>query len=228
MLNGLLQKLEGSMVTIRDHIFINEYAMQHFSYFPMGDLADELELKSIGPELLQFSEQQVEYIIYGQYEPLQNVLLASGEIFAFRFAIRTIEGIIANRYLTNPLLMISAAVLHGIKLAISDMLDLLHKGHTKLSHYAPIDVTYKNYLRLILLLHFGSKERRLSRMIAAIEQERGYPLLQVPTALTGRATATIQLWSAPGISHLLGSLVSNDHVMRGNKYEATQFIGLSY
>jgi len=227
-LKALLHKLEDSMVSLRDHVYINEYSLHHFTYFPMGDISDELQHQSIGAELSQFSKQQVEYIIYGKYEPMQNVLLSSSEIFAIRFAIRTIEGFIANRYLTNPLLILSAAVIHGMRLAISDMVDLVNKGFTTLSRYIPVEVSYKNYLRLILLLHSGSKEHRLSRMIATIEHERGYSLMAVPTGVSGRATSSVQLWSPPGVSHLLNALASKDQLMRGNVYEATQIIGVSY
>ena len=225
-LNSLLQSIGDMAINARDHVYVNEYIMNRYTHFPLGDARSET--KSIDADLLDYSQQEVEYIIYGIHEPLENVLLAYGEIFAFRFAIRTIEGLIANRALGNPLLVFSAAVVHGIRAAIVDMQQLLNKGSTELSQYVPIQIDYPQYLRLFLIMHVGGRDKRLSRMIAVIEQKLSITLLSVPTAITGQVTTTMNLWSLPGISEMIGAILPMSNRVRGNIYEKTDIVAASY
>ncbi|MCR8657857.1 hypothetical protein [Paenibacillus endoradicis] len=225
-LKSLLQSLGEMALNARDYIYLNEYIMNRYTHFPLGESSSETS--SIDAEFLDYSKQEVEYIIYGVHEPLENVLLAYGEIFAFRFAIRTIEGLIANRVLGNPILVFSAAVVHGIRAAMVDMQQLLTKGSTELSKYVPIQIEYAQYLRLFLIMHAGGRDKRLSRMIAVIEQKLSITLLSVPTAITGQVTTTMSLWSLPGISEMIGAVTPMNNRIRGNIYEKTDIVTVSY
>lgn len=225
-LKSILQSMGGMVLNARDHVYLNEYIMNRYTHFPLGN--STYVANDIDAELLDYSKQEVEYIIYGVHEPLENVLLAYGEIFAFRFAIRTIEGLIANRALGNPLLVFSAAVVHGIRAAMVDMQQLLTKGSTELSKYVPVQIDYAQYLRLFLIMHAGGRDKRLSRMIAVIEQNLSITLLSVPTSITGQVTTTMSLWSLPGISKMIGAVTPMNNRIRGNIYEKTDIVTVSY
>lgn len=224
-LSSILQLMGNASAAVRDHVYLNEYVMGKYSSFPMGKLTGEGKLSQ---ELLEVSQQEIEYILYGIHEPLANVLLAYGEIFAVRFAIRTIEGFVANRALTHPLLIFGAAVVHGIKQAVADMGELVREGKTELSRYAPVQVDYKQYLRLFLLLHMGGKEARLSRMIAVIEHNTGLTLLAVPTSITAQVELSMTLWSLPGLSNIAGAISPMDSEVEGNAYQRSELISASY
>lgn len=226
-LKSLLGMMDNNFsVSARDHVYISEYILNRYEHFPMGKL--ENNEATLDADLLDYSNQEVEFIIYGVFEPLENVLLAFGEIFAFRFAIRTIEGLIANRALGNPLLIFSAAVLQGVRGAFLDMKQLINKGYTELSKYVPIQIDYSQYLRLFLFVHAGGKEKRLSRMIAIIEKKLSITLLSVPTAITGQVTTSMRLLSLPGIANVVGAMLPMESRIRGDIYEKTDIVAVSY
>ena len=77
-------------------------------------------------------------------------------------------------------------------------------------------------------MHVGGRDKRLSRMIAVIEQKLSITLLSVPTAITGQVTTTMNLWSLPGISELIGAVLPMSHRIRGNIYEKTDIVAVSY
>lgn len=225
-LSTVLQLLASAATAVRDEVYINEYIMGKFSSFPVGDI--KISEGELSPELLEPSSQEIEYILYGVHEPIANVLLAFGEIFTVRFAIRTIEGFIANRALGHPLLILSAAVAYGARHAVSDMRKLINDGKTVLSKYAPIDVSYEQYLRLFLLLHVGGKTARKSRMVAVIEQNTGLSLLQVPTSITASAQMSMRLWSMPGLAQITNILSSTGSEVDGNEYKNYEMVTASY
>lgn len=225
MLASILKIMENGATSIRDHVYLNEYIAEKFSSFPMSDLAGEAKLSD---DLLKISQQEVEYILYGVHEPLANVLLAYGEVFAVRLAIRTIEGFIANRSLAHPLAMLGAAVVHGIRHAVADMRELLQDGKTELSRYAAAEISYEQYLRLFLLLHIDSKKAKLSRTIALIEHHTGVSLLAVPTSVTAQAELSMKLWALPGVAALAGAISPVDSEVNGNIYKRTELVTASY
>lgn len=224
-LASILKAMENGAASIRDHVYLNEYIIGRFSSFPMGDLASQ---GKISAELFDISEQEVEYILYGVHKPLANVLLAYGEVFAVRMAIRTIEGFIANRGLTQPLLILGAAVVHGVRQAVADMRELLQDGKTELSRYVPGEISYEQYLRLFLLLRIGSKKVKLSRIIALIEHDVGVSLLAVPTSVTVQAELSMKLWALPGVAALAGAMGPVDSEVNGNTYKRTELVTASY
>lgn len=224
MLTKILHTLSNSGQSIRDNVYVNEYALSKFSSFPMGDLFADGDPSA---DLLELSQQEIEYILYGVDEPLTNVVIACGYIFAVRLAIRTIEGFISNRGLSHPLLILGAAVVHGVKEAISDMKQLLNEGNTELSRYAPIEISYPQYLRLFFLLSMN-KSAKLSRMIALIEQNLDVTLFQVPTSITVQSQFSMRLWSLPGLAQLTGGSMLMDSGVSGNVYSRSELVTASY
>lgn len=225
-LMSVLSQLTDIATSAWDRVYVNEYIISRYNHFPLGD-KDENE-RDIDASLLHYNQQEVEYILYGIAEPMENVMLAYGEIFAFRFAIRTIEGLIENRALANPLLVFSAAVLYGVKAAMQDMISLQSKGSTELSKYIKVQIDYENYLRLFLLLHGFGQEQRFARMIAIIEQNHQLNLMKVATAITGNVTSTTTLWTLPGIASAVGAIIPMQNRIKGNLYEKMDTFTVSY
>lgn len=224
LLSSILREMNHAAVSLRDHVYMNEYVMNRFTSFPIDRVAKHQHLN----ELLELSQQEIEYIIYGIHEPLANVLLAAGEIFVIRLAIRTIEGLIANRGLSHPLLILGAAIVYGVRHAAADMNELIQKGTTELSRYAAIKIDYDHYLRMFLLLHAGNKQVKLSRIIALIEQDLDLNLLAIPTSITVQAELSMKLWALPGIAEIAGAIGPNDSEVNGNVYKRKEVVTASY
>ncbi|BBH24774.1 hypothetical protein Back11_61190 [Paenibacillus baekrokdamisoli] len=222
---GMADMLED----IRDPLYMNEYIVHRFTTFDpskfkaMMQGSDSSEFK----DALSLHNQEVEYLLYGLHSPAANVSAAYGEIFAFRLAVRTMEGLVECRALGHPLLVLAASILYGLEKAMEDMLSLAQKGSTPLSKYVRVDVTYLDYLRIFLLLH-GSSERRMARAIAVIEQNRGITLTQTSTGLSGELTASVNLWFLPGLMKSFTRFGILKGKVKGNRYETTKTIGWSY
>ena len=178
-------------------------------------------------DALSLHNQEVEYVLYGFYQPAANVSAAYGEIFVPRLAIRTMEGLIECRSLGHPLLVLAAALLYGLEKTMEDMLSLAQKGSTPLSKYVSVDLTYLDYLRVFLLLH-GSEERRVLRTIAVIEQNTGLTLAKISLERTGEATASVNLWFLPGLTKSFTRFDILKGKVKGSRYETTKTIGSSY
>jgi len=226
MFGGMADMLEG----MRDTLYYNEYIVQRFSRFDpqkLGAVFKNGDLDELS-HALSLNNQEIEYILYGFQSPTANLAAAYGELFAVRLAVRTMEGFIVCQSMGHPLLILAGAIVYGLEQAMADLLKLVSSGSTPLSKYAPVEVTYKDYLRLFLLVHGGGGEGRMARIIAVIEHNTGMSLAATPTGLSGELKTSVNLWFLPSVirglaaTGLLGGKVS------GSRYETTRTIGLSY
>ena len=241
---GLSEGLFGSMADmlehVRDPLYIGEYTIQRFSTFDPrnftgflgvtgpGEEADDAAADSGGlAEAFNLGNQEAEYILYGFHDPVANIAAAYGELFAFRLAIRTMEGLIVNKSLAHPLLILPAALLYGLKMAVEDMISFAREGAAPLSKYVPVRLTYADYLRLFMLLH-GGDAGRLSRMIAVIERNTGTDLSRTPAGVSGEVRASVNLWFLPGLMRTINRLGVLEGKVAGNRYETSETIGWSY
>ncbi|MCC3375524.1 hypothetical protein [Cohnella sp. REN36] len=217
--DGWLDSLIGSAAGVRDALYDAEYTIARFTR------AEPSAVKTLidggdGKALMMPSGQQVEYVLYGLNNPARNIAASYGELFSFRLAIRTMEGLIECRSYGHPLVVLAAATLYGIREALSDLQLLLNKGAIPLSKYAKIDTFYVDYLRLFLLLHGGSAAQT-SRRIAVIELETGIALKGAYTYVKGESTNSLRLWFLPGLTKLLGQAGQWGGTVKEGRYEAT-------
>jgi len=226
MFGGMADMLEG----MRDTLYINEYTVQRFSRFDpqkLGAVFKNGDMDELS-HALNLNNQETEYILYGFQSPTANLAAAYGELFAVRLAVRTMEGFIVCQSMGHPLLILAGAIVYGLEQAMADLLKLVSTGSTPLSKYAPVEISYKDYLRLFLLVHGGGGEGRMARIIAVIEHNTGMALATTPTGLSGELKTSVNLWFLPSVirglaaTGLLGGKVS------GSRYETTRTIGLSY
>ncbi|MHA7964555.1 hypothetical protein ACX93W_10420 [Paenibacillus sp. CAU 1782] len=229
-MDGLFSGMADMLARSRDYFYYGEYAAARFTSFDPLQLRSLLEAGS--SEALSsassFYNQEMEYVLYGFHNTKGNLLAAYGELFAVRLAVRTMEGLIESRSLGHPLLVLSAAIIYGLEHTIQDMLSFAQKGSAPLSKYVKVELAYKDYLRLFMLLHGGSQDKRLARMIAVIEQNCGITLAEVPSGVTGEATVSMQLWFLPGVMKLLNRAQGMGGRVVGNRYEAHHLAGHSY
>lgn len=222
--NTMLANMKRLIGQTQSHLYRNEYIIQRFDHLPLGKLE---QLTKLNKDNINFHHQAVEYMMIGSADPAANITLVLGEIFAIRLAIRTIEGLIANKHLANPILIISAALLHGLSLALSDMNELFAEGKTTLSKYMKVDVTYPLYLRLLLNVHGLARASTLSRIVAVIEHDLNLDFMKVATSSIVAAKYKTKLWVLPSASNLNIPLTSDSLTEKGY-YEKTIYASTSY
>lgn len=212
----------GDMMTgARDRLFQTEYSALYFQHFDVSKLStavfEPTEDSTALTQQLDPQAQELEYILYGFHNPAGNIAAAFGEIFAMRLSIRTMEGFIEKASLGNPLAVLAAALLHGIQLAIQDMLLLCEKDAIPLSKYLPAQLTYRDHLRLFMMLH-GSGEAQLSRMLALIRLNTGINPAERYTYVSSDIKLGMRLWFLPGIVKMLDYSAGFSGEVQGNTY----------
>lgn len=222
--SGVLDALGEALAGGRDSLFVSEYIHARYSRYSPDKIKQLLAGQSVP---LDIKQQEAEYVLYGFTSPTANLAAAMGEIFAFRLAIRTFEGLIECRHAGHPLLVLAAALVYGVRHAVQDMQSLLDRDKVPLSKYAKIDTTYADYLRLFHLLH-GNTGGTLTRSIAVFEHETGLDATQTYTYASAEATASLKLWFFPGLLKQLNRTGNLGGIVKGNRYEATYTAEMGY
>ncbi|MGV2883459.1 hypothetical protein V4D07_12225 [Paenibacillus taichungensis] len=214
-MDSLFGGMSNLLDSLGDELFQNEYALAYFNSMDFGQLLSWTEGSGDAGEVFKLENQELEYIVYGFHNPSGNIAAAYAEIFGMRLAIRTAEGLIENSKLGNPLLVLSAAILYGITNAIADMVKLAKDGSVELSKYIKVKLTYRDHLRLFLLMH-SNNERKMSRMLALIRLNTGVNPDEKQTYASGNMRSSIKLWFLPGVTRSIGAVMgSADQVEDG-------------
>lgn len=220
------------MDSMSDNLFQAEYIAGYYRHFDLKELQELVETAGSdtgGAAGVDFSveNQEMEYILYGIHSPVGNLAAAYGEIFTMRLAIRTMEGLLKNGKTGNPLLIVAGALLYGVEHAIKDMVSLTKDGEVQLSDYLKVKLTYRDHLRIFLMLH-GPSNQRLSRMLAVIRMNTGVPVDERGTYVTSKLTAAIPLWFLPGIANMVGGAGLLEGRVEGKRYYAEKQADFSY
>ncbi|MNE75692.1 hypothetical protein D3C80_1718750 [compost metagenome] len=117
--------------------------------------------------------------------------------------------------------------MYGVEHALKDMLDLAKEGSIYLSDFLKLKLSYRDHLRIFLLLH-GRSEQRLSRMLAVIRNNTGIAPDQRPTYLKGEVTVTLPLWFLPGVAKAMGGAGVLKGRVEGSTYYVTKQADFSY
>lgn len=232
-MDGLYGGLAGLMGGMSDSVYQTEYIASYFRFLDVSVLNGLLEggVQSDEPEAIRGQlapeRQEIEYILYGMHNPGGNIAAAFGEIFAMRLAIRTMEGFGKYAGKGNPLLVFASALLYGVQHALQDMVALTRDGKIQLSAYLKVDLTYRDHLRLFLLLH-GRSENRLSRMLAVIAMNTGIDPAERATYVKGKVTVAMPLWFLPGVCKSLGKAGVLKGNVEGSRYYVAKQADFSY
>jgi hypothetical protein len=212
---SLLTSFESILTDVRDEFYVDEYAISKFNYRTLGmekDLSGNIKQskEASRPASHPLTNQEVEYLLYGASSCIGNYSLAYGEMFAFRLVVGTAEALLEPHIqamnVGSPLLVLLAAVAEGAVKAQLDMVKLVQGEAAPLSKKlgSLVTLTYKDYLRIFLLLHSRDKVL-LSRMQALIQLNTGKDLLQSTTYVSGTGGTSIKLWFMPGFIKILGA-----------------------
>ncbi|MBW5447080.1 hypothetical protein GE107_13505 [Cohnella sp. CFH 77786] len=222
--NGMLDALEGAVTGLRDSLYFSEYVHGRLSRYSPAQVK---QLLGGGEAELALTSQEAEYVLYGFANPSGNIAAAYGEIFAFRLAVRTMEGLVECRGMGHPLLILAAALLYGLRAAVQDIHSLLERDSVPLSKYLNVETNYADYLRLFYLLH-GDSPNGLSRSIAVMEYRTGLDFSQAYTYVSAEGTASLRLWFFPGLMKAIGRTGRLGGTVKGNRYEAAYTADSSY
>ncbi|WP_036720299.1 hypothetical protein [Paenibacillus sp. JCM 10914] len=230
-MDGMFGFMGSVLGNARDELFQNEYAVHYFQHFDIKRLSGLVEGAGSGGGIGQefhIADQEVEYILYGFHNPVGNIAGAYAEIFSTRLAIRTMEGLVVNSRLGNPLAILAAAILYGVEKAIEDMIRLCQKGSLPLSKYVPVELTYRDHLRIFMFIH-SNNEKKLSRMLALIRWNTGINPAERATYASGEVRSAMRLWFLPGVTKSLGVVFgSGGDEVTGNRYIVTRKADFSY
>ncbi|WP_152394966.1 hypothetical protein [Paenibacillus guangzhouensis] len=231
MMDDLYGGMAGMLIGLRDEFYRNEYAVNRFTRFEPEKLKELFTSNNMSDQLvgaMQVPSQELEYILYGFHHPGSNLAASYGEIFSVRLAIRTMEGLVECSKLGNPLLILAAAILYGVEHAVQDMLELVNKGDIELSKYVPVRLTYKDYLRMFLMLH-SRNTSMMSRMLAVIQFNTNINPNQRATTVAGDVRASIRLWFLPGVMKTLRlTQVISQGEVEGSRYYVTKSAAFTY
>ncbi|GIP22590.1 DUF5702 domain-containing protein [Paenibacillus sp. J22TS3] len=230
-MDGLYGSMSSLLSGITDNCLQTEYAADYFKHFDVTRLKEAVKgnkgaLDELG-EQLSPQHQEIEYILYGFHNPGGNLAAAYGEIFSARLAVRTMEGFIKKSSAGNPLLILALALLYGIEHAIMDMVTLCEKGSIPLSDYFKVELSYRDYLRIFMLLH-GQSDSRLSRMLAVIRLNTGINPADRKTYISSEVTMAMPLWFLPGVAKALNVAGASEGRVEGNRYYAVKKADFSY
>ncbi|WP_339801181.1 hypothetical protein MKY19_05935 [Paenibacillus sp. FSL R5-0744] len=229
-MDGIYAAMGGIMGGARDRLFQTEYSALYFQHFDVSKLAILAQGSEGTAELtdqLNPQAQELEYILYGFHNPAGNVAAAYAEIFSMRLSIRTMEGFIEKASLGNPLAVLAAALLYGIQQAIQDMLLLCEKDSIPLSKYLPAQLTYRDHLRLFMMLHGGGNVQ-LSRMLALIRLNTGINPDERSTYVSSNIKLGMRLWFLPGVVKLLDYSAGYSGEVQGSTYMRAVQADFSY
>lgn len=229
-MDGIYAAMGGIMGGARDRLFQTEYSALYFQHFDVSKLVTLAQGSEGTAELtdqLNPQAQELEYILYGFHNPAGNVAAAYAEIFAMRLSFRTMEGFIEKASLGNPLAVLAAALLYGIQQAIQDMLLLCEKDSIPLSKYLPAQLTYRDHLRLFMMMH-GSGNVQLSRMLALIRLNTGINPDEKNTYVSSNIKLGMRLWFLPGVVKLLDYSAGYSGEVQGSTYMRAVQADFSY
>lgn len=233
-MDGLYRAASDLLTQLGDEFYQNVYALSyyhHVDFSRFGRLAGSgtnvgNAARILGDQL-EVNNQEVEYILYGFHNPTGNLASAYSEIFAMRLAIRTMEGLVKNSSKGNPLVVLAAALLYGVEKAMEDMIMLAQKGYVPLSDFLEFRMTYKDHLRLFLMLH-SYNERKMSRMLALIRLNTDVNPAERQTYAKGKVRNGMRLWFLPGVMKMLGTASKEGESIKGSVYYVTKTAHFSY
>lgn len=123
--------------------------------------------------------------------------------------------------------VLAAALLYGIQQAIQDMLLLCEKDSIPLSKYLPAQLTYRDHLRLFMMMHGGGNVQ-LSRMLALIRLNTGINTEERSTYVSSNIKLKMRLWFLPGVVKLLDYSAGYSGKVQGRTYMREVKIDFSY
>lgn len=189
--------VQDNLAKSRDEMFINEYILNYFS---------NLTSEPVGESGYSFRNTEAEYICYGENSKagaisdvyISRFILDSMGYFAFtkgipELTLRTVYSLVMGAIQAS----VDTYQLVGLKEAVP--LVVVHPNNP----LQDVTLTYKDHLRLFLLLHSGESVK-LARISETIKARSGLTPETSFTTSRGTVSVSIPMWFLPmaGISDL--------------------------
>lgn len=190
-----IANFDEALADMRDELFINEYALTHFSCLT-GGLSDD-KGGSAG------HRAEVEYVLYGT-NPEMKVIR---ELYQTRFALDTLAYFLFSRPPAPTDLLLRAAyslVMGTVQAAVDTYKLLTDDANTvALAEMMPdnplkktdLNLNYQDHLRLFMALH-QDESGKLRRMAELIKRRQA-SAEEACTKLNGSVRASVRLWFLP-------------------------------
>lgn len=179
---------------LRDEIFINEYTLTHFSY-TTGEPK--------GSDSYGNKNTEVEYILYGGDKPKTT---AMKKIWEIRFAFDSAAYFALSKNAPpHPIARAIVSLVAGSLQASIDTYELAKGQEVAIAEVFPpetnpfknISVSYKDHLRLLLLLNEKSKEQKLDSIMGVLQLRSGLTPTESKTVFEGKVGISVRLWFLP-------------------------------
>jgi len=196
----------------RNEVYLNEYAITHFTYrtYDKQKFVGAVKTGIGDREAHRLQGQEAEYILYGLPDCRLNLSAMHTELFALRTGLRTLEAMMrpnAASAAASPWMFVLASLTEGAKAANEDV-ELLLSGDAVELPFAPsVTMDYRDHLRLFFLLH-AREASAMSRMQALIELNTGIDLMKTYTAVRVRMTYDTPFWVSKNRKKEIETVVS--------------------
>lgn len=207
---NLIRQIGGFLNGFRDEWMLNEFVLDKFSNRTTGLPASGDSGASASksrPESHPLKQQEAEYVLYGFNSCMANQGAAYSELYILLFGIRTVEALMEPRNqaleVGTPLLTLLVSAAEGAVKALKDTKTLVDGGSIALfQKLGIIKVTYKDMLRLFLLLH-PNQNAVMTRTQALLELNTGVDLTGVTTYVQGFNESSVRVWFMPGLMKII-------------------------
>lgn len=227
-MDSLFSELGNIIKNIRNDIYIEEYTFARFNHINPSEYSNIISNDSgnikfdenILLDLLDVSNQEIEYIIYGLGNAGENFSSALRDIFLMRLAINLIEAFSSPAVLaaTNPLVILLEATIYSILTSTIDLINILKGEDVPLAKKINmVSYDYRNYLRILYFIR-GTEIDKLSRIEAVIDYKSDKDLTLIPTYAVGNLNISMDLWFLPGVINAFNYVGILDGQVDKNRY----------
>lgn len=232
-IDGLFTELANILENFRNELYIGEYSFARFNLFDFTILKEKnisSESSENLKELLNVSNQEIEYIIYGIDNAGGNIAAALRDIFIIRLAINLVEAFSQPAVLaaTNPLIILLEATVYALSTTVLDM-NLIMQGEDVClaKKIKNITFNYGDYLRILYLIR-GNEKEKIIRLQALIDYKYNKNLYNINTCVQGSVNTSIELWFIPGVMKAINYIGILDGQVEGNRYIISKTAVMSY
>ncbi len=190
----LVDRIKASVQNGIENVYVNEYIMTHFSFVTSK--------KHFGHF---FEKGEVEYILFGSRNQVDNVARMAQRLAFTRFAINSLDYFIASKN-PEPIYRLAYALARGAIQAGRDMLDL-YRGKAvaiapSLSASTALKMDYADYLRLFLLIQPEGEKLAGIRQLLQFnmkQHDSRFNIADYSSAVVAKARVKINLWFIPAV-----------------------------
>jgi len=217
-LTEINERIEQLVLDGRNKVYLTEYIMDKYTF-----------VTSPVSRGHYFDRGGVEYILCGRNYEYANLIEAAFNVWSIRFALNVVDAFFLSRIPFFPA-RLAKALTSGFLMSTNDLLTMFGGRGVPLCASLgklPVNFTYSDHLRLLLLLQNGETQLERMRQLIQIsirQTDPDFELKNYQTLITGQADVTINLWFA----QLLQLDKFGFPQIEGGKYHLSRFSTQGY